>query len=1437
MIDFEFNSPSSDMIQRRPRPTGHVIAARITAENPEEGFKPNSGKIVELNFKSNSNVWGYFSVNGSGGVHEYADSQFGHLFAYGNTRESARKSLVMALKEVSIRGEFRTTVEYLVKLLETEEYVSNEISTAWLDEIIASKRGRLLSSSETEIFAAICGGFAKTFRQHHGNNETFLSLLERGKIPPKHLLNTNFEQHFIINKTSYILTFEVSSDSSIIVCFRDKRFEISGKSLSDGAILVQFDGQSRSCYLKEDLAGTHLIMDGKSFLLETENDPTKVRSPSPGKLIRYLVSDGERITEGGPVAEIEVMKMYLPIVSKYAGRFIALKPVSSLLSNGEVIGNLELDSSLDLIEYAKPFDGTLPDFRSITLEREKPHQAARSLHRKVDAIMQGFGSLDIKTSLLQSYVGQLKSEALVSFEFRETLSNLSANLPTSLSENLSDSSAVQSPGFDFVEIQRTISTAISCSPLDAQEAIGESVKPLVEILNNHKDGCDVHVAKIMRNFLDEYYQIEKLSESDEYPQVILGLREKYEGEPIKILTAARAVANPVGRAEMALCILNFVDTLDRDIVKSHLVTVIQQICRLESKFSMKVVSRAREVIKRHTVPSLQSKRDYILKEFVKVGKSSEPNFKAVEKLINTRYSILDIIPHLFFDSDFHIRTIATYVYILRTNQAYTVHSVKHHYFDSFVAITWVFFLSEQNFFEPTSAHQDASLLFDTEREKEIFLVRPRKLRKGVLFMCNKLWDVPTQVKKLECISNELGFPTDDESKQYFSCYATVALRPEEGLEGSDSDVQQLLQAFVLKHLKFYGPYKIQRITFMILSADAHPRYFTFKNSDNYNEDPVVRHIDPFMTHRLELERLANFNILEAPAVVLHGLRIFYGVSKENPSDFRFFVRGIVHPQNVSSLHDYIFSEAYRLTEDILDALDALTKKYPDTDCNHVLLHFVPHFGFSQAQAHEYLELLIRSNLYRLMKLRVTEVELCYMGTHPISSNTVPIRMIIEIKTPFSPEIHSYAQEFDSNGELKLKSWLSVFGPANGLPVYRLHLAKQAIQPKRYKAHLLGTTYCYDFIAVFQEALKQCWIKCNQEVPEILVKSEEFALNSNGNLELCTRPPGLNKCGIIVFKMTLFSPEYPVGRNVILIVNDITFQMGSFGPQEDKTFLKATQLARSLGIPRIYISANSGARIGLANEVLGKFKVAWIDNDDPSKGFEYLYLDKSDYEELNSNPNSPSVTAELIHVNEQKRFKLTSIIGIEDGLGVENLSGSGEIAGETSRAYKDIFTITLVTCRSVGIGAYLVRLGQRVIQVDCAPIILTGAAALNKVLGRQVYSSNIQLGGTRIMYNNGITHLKVTDDLEGVSEILCWLAYVPCQRDGPLPLGKCIDPVDRDIGVTLSSTPRDPRILIEGETKGSNWISGFFDRDSFKETMAGWAKGVVVGRARLGGIRN
>lgn len=328
-----------------------------------------------------------------------------------------------------------------------------------------------------------------------------------------------------------------------------------------------------------------------------------------------------------------------------------------------------------------------------------------------------------------------------------------------------------------------------------------------------------------------------------------------------------------------------------------------------------------------------------------------------------------------------------------------------------------------------------------------------------------------------------------------------------------------------------------------------------------------------------------------------------------------------------------------------------------------------------------------------------------------------------------------------------------------------------------------------------------------------------------------RYPGLNDVGMVAWFMDMRTPEFPSGRTILVVSNDVTFKAGSFGPREDAFFRAVTDLACKRKLPLIYLAANSGARLGVAEEVKSCFKVGWSDESSPEHGFQYVYLTPEDYARIGSSV----IAHELKLESGETRWVIDTIVGKEDGLGVENLSGSGAIAGAYSRAYKETFTLTYVTGRTVGIGAYLARLGMRCIQRLDQPIILTGFSALNKLLGREVYSSHMQLGGPKIMATNGVVHLTVSDDLEGVNSILKWLSYIPSHIGGALPIVKPLDPPERPVEY-LPENSCDPRAAISGTQDGNGrWLGGIFDKDSFVETLEGWARTVVTGRAKLGGI--
>ena len=106
-----------------------------------------------------------------------------------------------------------------------------------------------------------------------------------------------------------------------------------------------------------------------------------------------------------------------------------------------------------------------------------------------------------------------------------------------------------------------------------------------------------------------------------------------------------------------------------------------------------------------------------------------------------------------------------------------------------------------------------------------------------------------------------------------------------------------------------------------------------------------------------------------------------------------------------------------------------------------------------------------------------------------------------------------------------------------------------------------------------------------------------------------------------------------------------------------------------------------------------------------------------------------------------------------------------------------------------------------------------------------------------MMPNGVSHLQVDDDQQGARAILKWLSYTPATAFSRAPALRVSDPVDRDIEFMPTKTPYDPRHMIAGMTdpETGDYISGFFDKDSWTETLPDWGKSVVVGRARLGGI--
>lgn len=708
-----------------------------------------------------------------------------------------------------------------------------------------------------------------------------------------------------------------------------------------------------------------------------------------------------------------------------------------------------------------------------------------------------------------------------------------------------------------------------------------------------------------------------------------------------------------------------------------------------------------------------------------------------------------------------------------------------------------------------------------------------------------------------------------------------------GDETSNNEMADKCRDILLPHFNSLESAQVRRVTFSFDRrtadgfADSSPATFTFRAPD-FSEDSLIRSIDPSHAIHLDLARVAaNFRVrtLGTNHTSTSHIHMYEAIPKSAAlvRDTKANKAPRLFGRALSFNLDFSSSIFERILVDSLNAMD-LCPENSKAD-NHLFINLVSDFEkvvLDPVVVEQVVVDILKRHGDRVINLGIVEVETKILCSLNRDSPPISLRLVASNPTGYVHVMSTYVEASDDSGADRVfkliggtKASLAGAGDNSweGLNVNTPYPLTRPFDHQR-KAALRSsdTLYCYDLPALFEAAVEQEWIEASRKggvegdiraasrplmvmyTTELVVKKtgtpnpDDWTIDDylNGDLELyqVNRGSGANDVGMVAWLMVLKTVEYPNGRQVVLIANDITHKAGSFGTREDVVFKLASEFAREKRIPRLYIAANSGARIGLADSVKKTFKVAFKDPSRPENGFNFIYVTQDDYSRLNS--GKQLIMTEPAEYAGQTVQKITDIIGSEPDLGVENLKGSGLIAGETSAAYNDIFTLTIVLGRTVGIGAYLVRLGQRTIQKTTdSPIILTGYQALNKLMGVDVYSTNDQLGGPGIMYSNGVSHLSVPDHLRAIKAAVDWLAYVPSMRGALLPVTdiRGVDEIGRAIEFTPApGTPYDPRMLLAGgEDDSGSWVSGFFDRGSFTEYLAGWAKTVVVGRARLGGF--
>ncbi|KAJ0683748.1 putative ligase [Helianthus annuus] len=1469
------------------RPKGHCVAVRVTSEDPDDGFKPTSGKVQELSFKSKPNVWAYFSVKSGGGIHEFSDSQFGHVFAFGESRALAIANMVLGLKEIQIRGEIRTNVDYTIDLLHAPDYAENKIHTGWLDSRIAM---RVRAERPPWYLSVVGGALYKAAARSAFMVSDYVGYLEKGQIPPKHISLVNSQVSLNIEGSKYTIDMVKKGPGSYRLKMNQSEIEAEIHTLRDGGLLMQLDGNSHIIYAEEEAAGTRLLIDGRTCLLQNDHDPSKLMAETPCKLLRYLVADGSHVDADTPYVEVEVMKMCMPLLSPSSGVIQFKMSEGQAMQAGELIARLDLDDP-SAVRKAEPFTGSFPVLGPPTAISDKVHQKCAATLSAARMILAGYD--DNIDDVVQNLLLCLDSPDLPFLQWQECFAVLANRLNKDLRNKLESKfkeyegiSTQQTIDFPAKVLRNILETHLgSCSEKEkvAQERL---VEPLMSLVKSYEGGRESHARGIVHALFEEYLCVEELFSDNIQADVIERLRLQYKKDLLRIVDI---VLSHQGVRSKNKLILRLMEHLVYPNPAPYREKLIRFSALNHTSYS-ELALKASQLLEQTKLSELRSSIARSLSElemFTEEGENIDtPKRKSainerMEDIVSAPLAVEDALVGLFDHSDHTLQRRVVETYVRRLYQPYLLKgSVRMQWHRSGLIASWQFVEGHIGELNASGCEMTETPLVDKKWGAMVII-------KSLQFLPDV---ISAALKETTHSSHNSGHngsagPTDHGNMMHIALAGInnqMSLLQDSGDEDQAQErVNRLAKILKDKELSSSLKNAGYEVISCIIQRDEGrgPMRHSFHWSESnryYIEEPLLRHVEPPLSIYLELDKLKGYENLKYTPSRDKQWHMYTVEAKPLPVQ-RMFLRTLVRQPT----KEWFSPSGYHGSE-VVGPRSQLTLSYTSrsilrslvTAMEELELH-VHNATVKSDHAHMYLYVLKEQQIDDLVPFsKRVDVD---SGTEEGAVETLLVKLAREIHTMVGIKMHRLGvfewevklrmassgqangawrvvvtnvtghtcivhvyREIEDNVEHKVVyHGTSTSGPLHGLPVNAPFQPLKLLDQKRLLARKSNTTYCYDFMLAFEAALENIWSSKlpgdNRPGGKLVNVTELVFADPRGSwgtqLVEMNREPGQNNVGMVAWTMDLCTPEFPHGRKILVVANDVTFKNGSFGPIEDAFFEAVTELACTKKLPLIYLAANSGARIGAAEEVRSCFRIGWSDESNPDSGFQYLYLTPEDYNRIKSSV----IAHEICLESGETRWVIDTIVGKEDGLGVENLSGSGAIAGAFSKAYKETFTLTYVTGRTVGIGAYLARLGMRCIQRVDQPIILTGFSALNKLLGREVYSSQMQLGGPKIMGTNGVVHLTVSDDLEGVLAILNWLSFVPPYVGGPLPVLAPVDPVDRPVNYQPENSC-DPRAAICGTVDGKGtWLGGIFDRDSFVETLEGWARTVVTGRAKLGGI--
>ncbi|WP_095078711.1 acetyl/propionyl/methylcrotonyl-CoA carboxylase subunit alpha [Pseudomonas sp. Irchel s3h17] len=291
---------------------GHAMEVRLYAEDPAQGFLPQTGHITRWEPAVQDGVRIDHGLLEGQQVSPFYDPMLGKIIAYGATREEARRKLLRAVEDSALLG-LQTNQRLLAGLLEHPQFIAGNFSTGFIAQHFSdhpSLHPHTPTAQELAVAAAIF--YQQSARAH-----------APGLTGWRNNANAPLQQQIGAHDSRWASEVTVQAAGQLRIQVAGQTLQLTVLDIDPRSVHLDIDGIRRRYSYQLAHGQLWLFTHPGALLLQDRTlaavggqasvSSGTLKAPMDGAIVDVLVSEGTAVSKGQLLLVLEAMKMEHPL--------------------------------------------------------------------------------------------------------------------------------------------------------------------------------------------------------------------------------------------------------------------------------------------------------------------------------------------------------------------------------------------------------------------------------------------------------------------------------------------------------------------------------------------------------------------------------------------------------------------------------------------------------------------------------------------------------------------------------------------------------------------------------------------------------------------------------------------------------------------------------------------------------------------------------------------------------------------------------------------------------------------------------------------------------------------------------------------------------------------------------------------------------------------